>query len=568
MQERIKKLIVYSPTEIEGVTDQGNIAAIQASWPCSISEKYFERFLERVFIVITPLSNGGYQLRASMRCLGGGNDNSTPKRGTTVRTPPRIPTQPQQPNQTTQPPQVFRYSNANLKQALDRQDHIAAMNYINAITPADKITTEDLNLIGRFTTYISGSMVITPKEGYTWAEEGFRTMIQKSGFNCNEFNYSDVPNDAISLELLQYLIDHGFRVDDVKRVDILNRAIGKRQNSDFIKLLIKHGANLNCHGSFSQSAFTRACYCYHLSSNDNTYAIYEPKYRQIALALAEAGAYAIDYDIEKVCMHNWIDVLKLLVKQGYVWGRVVFDYAIKYSRIDMIPILVAHGVDLKNYNFKGGNLETTKPQIYNMLLSLCEEDPEFTKMVQALSIKMIRLLQGDLYKKLEAANKISELESILASQLSTLKFLINMFYHEIPELEMTTRRQNLIDSITKKLNEILGSSFYFDSETGTLRSKEVQDELKEVVGTWAAMDSQADLRQKSAASVKQQELELLNKQVELEQKRLEQEKQLVQQRLEQEKQIAQTQAQQAHEHEQERKKELHQIQNTLDKLSY
>ena len=64
----------------------------------------------------------------------------------------------------------------------------------------------------------------------------------------------------------------------------------------------------------------------------------------------------------------------------------------------------------------------------------------------------------------------------------------------------------------------------------------MQDELKEVVGTWAAMDSQADLRQKSAASVKQQELELLNKQVELEQKRLEQEKQLVQQRLEQEKQ--------------------------------
>jgi hypothetical protein len=69
VQDRIRSLIIYSPTEVHGLTAEGKSAVIHANWPRFASEKHFSTYLTQVFVVITQMNNGEYQLQPLCVCL-------------------------------------------------------------------------------------------------------------------------------------------------------------------------------------------------------------------------------------------------------------------------------------------------------------------------------------------------------------------------------------------------------------------------------------------------------------------------------------------------------------------
>ncbi len=437
VQNKIQKLTIYSPTEVQGLTKTGEKPTIHANWPRFDSQKCFVKYLTQTFMVITQMNNGDYQLRTHARGLGGGNDLSKPRQA--KNSAPVNPNPSPQPDlshapRSLQPTEMYEM----FKSACSLEDKEKMKHLIDSGYPLNN----DLS-----SSYWNGKTYIYTRRGYPLimvVEKGLPDMVEymlKKGAN------PDVTSNFPEAPLLG---PNAF-------LDIFSLE----------RLVKKHGAETT---------------------------------KKIMLLLVAAGAkkeignlvkYIIWYQPE------WVDIFTLVLNKGYVCTSDDFVHAIEYRRKDFILLMIAQGIDPKHPRVFDKCAQAV-PDILQLLPT--QEKPEFLNMVKnSASIKIIRLLQGDFYSKIETAGKLEELENVMTNILCSFNGILRKsFYQTVTEADAAPRRQALIEHTAKKLNELISSSFYFNTATSTLRITELEEELKTSVSEWNRQQYVVDVTKEQA----------------------------------------------------------------------
>jgi hypothetical protein len=147
---------------------------------------------------------------------------------------------------------------------------------------------------------------------------------------------------------------------------------------------------------------------------------------------------------------------------------------------ECLRYFLSEGAKFGDYIEKGALCDDfyENPEIHEAIKKEMLEKSQFLEMLQNISSKLIRSLQGNLYASLEESERLKDVENAIIESLVS----VNTFYYlymkkNSQDTKILAREQAMLECVSKKIFELLSSSFYFNFEKKTLRSKEIVQEL-------------------------------------------------------------------------------------------
>lgn len=197
-----------------------------------------------------------------------------------------------------------------------------------------------------------------------------------------------------------------------------------------------------------------------------------------------------------------------IIEQGLDKGLLTSDPQCLYTAIcqnaksnnyDTVSLLmIAKGAKLENYLSDQQVVDAFYmiPYIQALLSLEIGSDPAYLKMTNEFATTIVRSLQGNLYTRLEQSGNLQQIISLLAKVLFLFKGVCVLFMQRQKDVYIP-KRKLLIQETSAKLNELLGSEFYFDSRNN-LHLQEIVEQLFEAINEWDVRDTDAVFKQKAA----------------------------------------------------------------------
>ncbi len=235
-------------------------------------------------------------------------------------------------------------------------------------------------------------------------------------------------------------------------------------------------------------------------------------------------------------------------------------------RKETLMILLKNGADAKSISSNAYN--ALPKEIQEIIEASSINDPVLLKIADFLVNKILGTLSNTIYEKVESAQKIDALKSLVKAALMNSGVVV-LFSDEKND-EAIVLRQGLINSLARELENVLGKKMYFNPASNFFSTDEINTWVQDALAVWKKSNQLSNLQIRTQQQEKMRQQGLILEQMEQQEKALQEHQQLAQElitqsekdRLHREK-LAEQQQKLAKEQQQR----LNDVKNSVDNLA-